>query len=197
MITFDQLKRIAPGCKKKNEARLKDIAHWMNEWWPDFEIDTLQEVRHFIAQVAHESDSFNALEEYASGDAYDTRTDLGNTPEKDGDGRRYKGRGLMQTTGLKNYIAAGQRAGDSRKFVRKPELLSHPEWAVFTACAFWADHNLNLFANMPDTNTIPYKRKGVILMLPPIEYISRIVNGGTNGLEDRIKFYERAKTIIL
>lgn len=195
IITFDQLKKISPGCKKKNENRLKEIAHWMNEWFPDFEIDTAQEIRHFIAQVAHESDSFNALEEYASGAAYEGRKDLGNI--EPGDGVRYKGRGILQVTGKSNYIRMGQRAGDSRQFVRQPELLAEPNWAVWSACCFWADRNLNLFSNMPDSNKIPYKRNGIILSLLPIEYISRVVNGGVNGLQERIKFYERAKNIII
>ena len=63
----------------------------------------------FTGQLAHESDQFCAMEEYASGAEYEGRDDLGNT--EDGDGRRYKGRGPIQLTGRANYAAAGRDLG--------------------------------------------------------------------------------------
>lgn len=205
IITFDQLKQIAPACKKKNETRLKDIAYWLNEWFPDYGIDTLQEMRHCIAQFAHETDSFNAMEEYASGSAYEGRKDLGNTMT--GDGVKFKGRGLPMTTGRANYRELGIEAGEPTKFTNNPELLSEPCWAVFAGCVFWRNRGLDTFANMPDNAKIPYKTRGkddstgefkiIILQLSPIEYISRRINGGTNGLDDRKAFYGRAKSVII
>jgi len=203
-ITVDILKAIAPGSKKTNYKHLEMLATWMNYYFPKYDIDQKGELCHFLAQAAHESDSFNALEEYASGDAYDTRVDLGNTPQKDGDGRKYKGRGLFQITGLLNYRQAttewrkwaAKDGGTMFSFIEQPELLARPQFAVWSACVYWDQRNFNTIAVYPDSAKIPYKLKGAIIEVSPIEYISRKVNGGTNGLQERIKFYERAKTII-
>src|ERR1044072_6511329 len=105
-ITVDILKAIAPGSKRTNYRHVPGLALWMNHWFPKFEIDTKGELCHFLAQAAHEADSFNALKEYATGEAYDTRVDLGNTPQKDGDGQRLKGRGIFMTTGTFLYKKA-------------------------------------------------------------------------------------------
>lgn len=207
-VTVDLLKRIAPGSKKTNYKNLEMLSVWMNYYFPKFEIDQKGELCHFLAQAAHESDSFNALEEYASGDAYDTRTDLGNTPQKDGDGRKYKGRGLFQVTGLLNYKQATIEwrkwaaidGGTTFNFKEQPELLSRPQFAVWSACQYWDQRNFNTVANMPDDAKIPYKAKTrngvVVLLVSPVEYISRKINGGTKGLIDRINFYEKAKSIM-
>jgi putative chitinase len=204
IITVDILKQIEPGSKKTNYKHLEMLAVWMNYYVPKFEIDQKGEYCHFLAQAAHESDSFNALEEYASGDAYDTRVDLGNTPQKDGDGRKYKGRGLFQVTGLINYKQATLEwkkwtsidGGTQFSFKDQPELLARPQFAVWSACQYWDQRNFNNIANMPDTTVLPYKIKGKIYQVSPVEYISRKINGGINGLPERIKFYERAKQCI-
>lgn len=199
MITVDILKQLAPGSKKTNYKYLAGLSLWMNKWFPEFDIDTRGEYCHILAQLAHESDSFNAMEEYASGQQYEGRMDLGNTLK--GDGIKFKGRGPLQNTGRRQYSLLGVKAGNPRKFIINPELLATPEWGVWAACIFWTENGLLPISNMEDTDKIPYKRRvndtqKEILMLSPIEYISRRVNGGTNGLEERIKFYERAKTII-
>jgi putative chitinase len=204
IITVDTLKAIAPGSKKTNYKHLEGLVVWMNYYFPKFEIDQKAEYCHFLAQAAHESDSFNALEEYASGDAYDTRVDLGNTPQKDGDGRKYKGRGIFQITGLLNYKQATIDwkkwtridGGSQFSFKDQPELLCRPQFAVWSACQFWDNKGFNSVANMSDSALVPYKRKGVIINISPIEYISRVINGGVRGLDERKRFYERAKTII-
>lgn len=192
-ITADILKTIAPACKKVNEPRLIEIADKLNEWFPAFEIDTVQEIRHFIAQVAHESDSFNALAEYASGQLYEGRKDLGNTLP--GDGVRFKGRGLIQVTGRSIYIELGKKAGNSAKFIEQPSLLETPYWATWSACVYWDSRDLNTFANMIDETEIPVKRLNK--SLSPLEYITWRINGGVNGLDQRKRFYQRAKAHIL
>lgn len=195
IITADILKAIAPGSKKTNYKLLPDLAHWMNEWFPHFEIDSIGELRHILSQWAHESDSFNTLEEYASGKAYEGRIDLGNI--KIGDGERYKGRGPTQTTGRANYIRLGEKLHKPSLFLDNPELLETPQWGVWASCVYWDDKSLNDIANMSDSVLIPYKIKKELLHVSPIEYISRKINGGTRGLSERKQFYERAKSIIV
>lgn len=192
IITVDILKAIAPGSKKTNYKLLPDLARWMNEWFPHFEIDTPQELRHILAQLAHESDSFNTLEEYASGKAYEGRKDLGNINA--GDGVKFKGRGAIQTTGRGNYYQLGLILHKPEMFIDNPELLEAPQWGVWSAGVYWQTRHLNDIANMPDTATIYVKKRN--WNLSPIEYITWRVNGAQNGIDQRIKFYERAKKVI-
>lgn len=199
-ITVDILKAIAPGSKKTNYKHLPGLSLWMNHWFPIFDIDTPQEIRHMLTQLAHESDSFNAMEEYASGQAYEGRKDLGNT--RAGDGIKFKGHGPIQITGRTNHHLMGVKAGAPLKFIDNPKLLTTPEWGVWAACVFWIDRGLLTISNMPDEAAIPYKTKrgdgsSMIILVSPVEYISRKVNGGTRGLAERIKFYERTKQIIV
>lgn len=198
-ITVDILKAIAPGSKKTNYKHLPGLALWMNHWFPLFDIDTLQEIRHILAQLAHESDSFNAMEEYASGSAYEGRKDLGN--KQAGDGVKFKGRGPIMVTGRRNYSLMGVKAGAPLKFIDNPKLLATPEWGIWSACIFWTENGLLNISNLDDTFKVPYKKRNdnnelEIIHIPPVEYISRKINGGVNGLSERIKFYERAKDII-
>jgi putative chitinase len=197
-ITVDILKAIAPGSKKTNYKHLHGLALWMNHWFPEFEIDAPQEIRHILAQLAHESDSFNAMEEYASGVAYEGRKDLGNI--KKGDGVKFKGHGPLQVTGRKNHHLMGVKAGAPMKFIDTPRLLTTPEWGVWSACIFWTENGLLTISNMTDADRLPYKVKTndgpKIIYVSPVEYISRRVNGGTKGLNERINFYEKTKEII-
>lgn len=198
-ITVDILKAIAPGSKKTNYKHLAGLSLWMNHWFPIFDIDTKGELCHILAQLAHESDSFNAMEEYASGKAYEGRKDLGNV--KLGDGIKFKGRGPLQVTGRRNYHLMGVKVGSPMKFINDPSLLATPEWGVWAACVFWIEKGLLDISNMPDTYRLPFKRRigddvYDMIQISPIEFISRRVNGGVNGLNDRIKFYERAKSVI-
>jgi len=119
---------------------------------------------HHIAQLAHESDNFNAMEEYASGQAYEGRADLGNT--EPGDGKRFKGRGPIQCTGRNNYRKYGRLLGINIE--AKPTLVSDPEIGYAVACLYWDANNLNRFADADDIDTL-----------------TRRINGGTNGLADR------------
>jgi putative chitinase len=138
-------------------------------------IDAPLRVAHFLAQLGHESGDLRYCEEIADGDAYEGRTDLGNT--KKGDGRRFKGRGLIQLTGRANYRAYGEARG--RDFLEgdNPTLLaSDPELAVDVAGWFWATRGLNEPADRDD-----------------LRLITRRINGGYNGLEDRAAHLAQAR----
>lgn len=199
-VTVDILKAIAPGGRQSNYRLFPDIAQWMNYWFPKYDIDTKGELCHFIAQAAHETNSFNTLQEYASGDAYDTRVDLGNTPERDGDGRKYKGRGIFQVTGRQNYrIAtiewAKRKPATYLNFVVEPHYLEVPQFAVWSACQYWDQRDLSTYANMPDVQKIWVKK--FKKDIPPVEYITYRINGGFNHLKERKQFYERAKAVLI
>lgn len=200
-ITPEILKAIAPLNKKSQ--LLVELSDSMNEWFPVFDIDTKGEVCHFLAQAAHETASFNALKE-AGGPTYfkkyEGRQDLGNTTQ--GDGIKYPGRGIFMTTGRTNYQRAEDKAverfGDipDVHFVSTPQQLELPQYAVWSACLYWQDKSFNDIANQPDHKNVPIKIKGKLISLPPVKYISYRINGGYNGLEERIAFYERAKKVI-
>jgi len=162
-------------------ANIAKYLPWLNEWMPKYGITTPERIRHFISQVAHESAQFLYNKELASGEAYDTgrlATRLGNTPADDDDGRKYKGRGLIQITGTTNYKALSKDWGID--VFSQPELLETPENSVRSACWFWWKAGLNKKVDGG------YSVKAVTV----------VVNGGTNGLDERIKFYERAKVAI-
>lgn len=138
-------------------------------------INTPLRQAHFLAQLGHESGSFKYAEELASGDAYEGRTDLGNTQA--GDGPRFKGRGLIQLTGRANYEAYGDAV--SRDFTKDnawTKVATDPMLAVDVAGWFWETHDLNTVADTDD-----------------IQKVTKIINGGYNGLADRKEYLERAK----
>lgn len=141
---------------------------YLQVYMPEYCIDTLLRQAAFLAQIAHESGRFVYTEEIASGAAYEGRKDLGNT--EPGDGKRFKGRGLIQLTGRSNYEKFSAHAGID--FVSNPEWLSEPEYAVQSACWFWDSRGLNSLADKKEFNKI-----------------TRIINGGYNGLQQRMAFY--------
>ena len=125
-LTELQLKKIIPYASSKN---IKIYTSEFNKVLPLFSINTPLRICHFLAQVAHESGSLNYTKEIASGEAYDTgkkAINLGNTPEKDGDGQRYKGRGLIQLTGLGNYKAFQKWLNGAPDIIKNPNLLEQP-----------------------------------------------------------------------
>lgn len=197
IITVDILKKIAPGGKKTKFKLFDPLVDALNEWLPKFGIDSNGELCHFLAQASHETDSFNTLEEYASGKAYEGRSDLGNTVA--GYGVKYKGKGIFQTTGYFNYArleGVSPKYSSTRvPFIQQPELLLQPKYAVWSAGLFWTDRDLNDIANMPDTAKIWVKRKN--RNMSPIEYITYRINGGSNGIVSRKLFYDRCKSIIV
>ncbi|MBC2657024.1 glycoside hydrolase family 19 protein [Pseudomonas sp. MSSRFD41] len=104
---------------------------------------------------------------------------LGNTPQADGDGQRYRGWGLIQVTGRANYEACSEALfGDSR-LLNTPELLENPVYAALSAGWFWQKAVLNTLADKGDFLTI-----------------TKRINGGTNGLANRQALYERALKVL-
>lgn len=170
ILTFDQLKKICPFAPKNAEV----FVSYLNKYMPQYEIDTPARIAMFIAQVAHESGQFRYTREIASGKDYEGRKDLGNIYP--GDGMKYKGQGLIQLTGRFNYAKVSKALGQD--FITNPDLLSTPQYAVQSACWFWKENNLNRFAN-------------------DIRKCTKAINGGYNGLEERKKFWEKAKKVIV
>ncbi len=130
---------------------------------------------HFLAQLAHESAGFRTTTEYATGKAYEGRKDLGNTQK--GDGVRYKGRGLIQITGRANYNTMSKALGVD--FVKEPELAADFPYAALTAALYWKNHNINKYADRDD-----------------IRGATKVINGGTNGLADRMSYLVKAKNYV-
>ncbi len=126
---------------------------------------------HLLAQCAHESGVWIYKEEIASGAAYEGRKDLGNTQK--GDGVRYKGRGYVQLTGRANYRKYGPVAGAD--FENNPTIVATKYFAD-TACMFWKSNKLDTKA-VDSTETT-------------IKVITKRINGGYNGLEDRMKKFK-------
>ena len=196
-ITKEQLQ----SCIGKNPY-LDYWVHALNEILPEYEISTPQRVAAFIAQTAHESGNYIFLKEnlnykaaslrrvfpkYFPDDsiaaAYANKGEMianrvyanrmGNGDEHSGDGYRYCGRGLIQLTGKTNYQAFADSIETPVEEIT--EYLGTFEGAVQSACWFWETNNLNKWADAGDIKTM-----------------TRIINGGYIGLEDRIKHYEHA-----
>jgi putative chitinase len=140
-----------------------------------FDIDTPLRIAHFLAQVAHESDGFCTTEEYADGRAYEGRRDLGNV--EPGDGPRYKGRGLIQLTGRMNYAVTG--ASLSLPLVAQPLLVNDAIPSLLVACNFWAARRINARCDADD-----------------LIGVTRLVNGGLNGLDSRRAYLACAKRLL-
>lgn len=177
MITLKQLQTIMPSSK----ARALLFLEPLNAAMLEFDINTPVRQAMFLAQVGHESGQLQFVRELASGAAYDTgrlAERLGNTPEADGDGQKYKGRGLIQITGTRNYLLC--LIALDIDALNYPEQLETPEFACRSAAWFWWNNRLNELADKGDFLTI-----------------TRRINGGTNGLADRQALYERARKVLL
>lgn len=129
-ITNEFLKKVMPQSTEAN--RLKYIEYF-NMYMPQFGIVTDDQIASFLANVGHESCQLLYAKELASGKAYEGRRDLGNIHA--GDGVRFKGRGLIQITGRANYAEISKDLGED--FVKNPELLETPKYAVMSACWFF------------------------------------------------------------
>ena len=135
----------------------------------------------FLAQIGHESGSLVYVKELGGPSyfvKYDGRKDLGNT--QPGDGAKFCGRGLIQVTGRANYRTASQVLFGDERLLFSPELLEKPEWAAKSAVWFWSTRNLNELADADRFTDLTKK-----------------INGGTNGLEDRKARYRLALSVLV
>jgi putative chitinase len=204
ILTRDLLAELLPGNPY--------IDYWysaLERLLPDYDINTPQRVAAFVAQCAHESGNFRVLKENLNYKAVTLRkifpkyfpTDaiaaqyaalpnkqeaiankvyggrMGNGPEETGDGFRYCGRGLIQLTGKNNYEAFAMSIETPVEEI--PEYLATFEGAAQSACWFWETNNLNKWADAGD-----------------IKELTRRINGGYIGLEDRIKHYNHALHVL-
>jgi len=200
-FTFDFKKEYLEGIIGKNPYQ----DYWYNAICailPEYEINTPERVAAFLAQCAHESGNFKFLREnlnyraeslmktfpkyfpdMATAKDYEKQPEkianrvyanrMGNGDEASGDGFRYLGRGLIQLTGKNNYTIFA--ASIETPLEEIPEYLGTFEGAVQSACWFWEQNNLNQWADKKDILTL-----------------TKRINGGTIGLEDRIKHYNHA-----
>jgi len=191
-------------------AKLHIGAEWvdaLNASFSKFNISTPIQQASFIGQCSHECGNFKTLSEnlnyraetlmklwksrfptidianeYArnpkkiANKVYSSR--MGNRDEASGDGYRFRGRGCIQLTGHANYFHAGQACGED--FVMNPDLVATPRYAAMTAGWFWSTHKLNQYADARDYATM-----------------TRKINGGTIGLDDRIKHINHALEVII
>jgi putative chitinase len=148
----------------------------MNSGLTLFQIDTTLRIRHFLAQISHESGGGRWKEELASGADYEGRSDLGNT--QPGDGKKYKGAGYIQMTGRANYQAFAN-------YIKDPKVMDGVTYVAnkypMTSAGFWW-HNNSMNA-LCDKN-------------PSVEQVTLRVNGGYNGLDDRKRYYNRCCEVI-
>jgi len=193
---------------KEQLAKLHIGEQWvdaLNATFAKFDISTPVRQASFIGQCGHECGNFKILEEnlnyraealqklwpkrfdaakaqtcarnpkLIANTVYSNR--MGNRDEASGDGYRFRGRGCIQLTGHANYFHAGQALGVD--FVMEPELVATPMYAAMTAGWFWNTHKLNQFADVRDYKTMTKK-----------------INGGYIGLDDRIKHINHALEIL-
>ena len=145
-ITRQMLMRAVPDLYFK---RVDEFVASFNMWAIPFGINTPKRIAQYLAQVFHESGALRYVEEIASGAAYDTgklAEKLGNTPEKDGDGQRYKGRGFIQLTGLANYKAFKACDLCTEDVVAHPEKVAEFPLNQVASMWFWQSHGLNELA---------------------------------------------------
>jgi predicted chitinase len=172
MLTDDELRQIMPNC---GAAKRADYLSFIQQAMAEFEITSYLRETAFLAQLAHESGELRYMEEIASGAAYEGRKDLGNT--QPGDGKRYKGRGPIQLTGRANYDKYGKLL--SLDLVNNPTIAATKEVGFRIAGQYWKLNGLNELADQQQ-----------------FKAITKRINGGYNGLDDRIKYYDRAKKVM-
>lgn len=170
---------ILSQCTGATAERAELFAPFIDAAMDEFGIDTPARQAAFLAQVGHESGGLHWLTEiWGPTDAqrrYEGRIDLGNTQR--GDGFKYRGRGLIQTTGRANYASAGAKLGVDLE--GSPELLAEPELASRSAGAFWQARALNKFADSGDFVKLSIR-----------------INGGLNGIDERTRLWTAAKAAL-
>ncbi|MEG2031082.1 MAG: glycoside hydrolase family 19 protein [Janthinobacterium sp.] len=170
-VTLVQLLAIMPLARLRAAGFLAPLNATMLE----FGITTPARQASFLSQVGHESGQLRYVRELASGQAYEGRGDLGNTQR--GDGVRFRGRGLLQVTGRANYAACGKALG--LDLLSQPELLEQTINACRSAGWFWQTKGLNVLADAGDQAKV-----------------TRRINGGTNGLAERLALFAVAQRVL-
>jgi putative chitinase len=171
MITSNLLIKIAPRSIKVSEI----VPDWFNKYSDQYEVTNPQRVTAFLAQTIVESASFTATREFASGAAYEGRTDLGNIYP--GDGKRFKGRGDIMITGRTNYGACSKDLFGDDTLLKNPDLLATPQYAMQSALWFWKSRGLNELADKQFFLSISIRINGMNK------------DGLPNGWADRVHFY--------
>ena len=175
-ITEQQLQSIMPNARRQAGVFVSAL----NAAMAHRQINTPKRQAAFLAQVGHESGQLRYVREIwgptPAQAKYEGRADLGNT--QPGDGPKYRGRGLIQITGRANYAACGEELG--LDLITQPELLELPQYAAMSAGWFWKQNGLNDLADRDQFNTI-----------------TRRINGGLNGLQDRLEIWSRARAVLV
>jgi putative chitinase len=178
-IDASTLRAIAPkiGGKKgeRQAAIIAAVGPVLGPTLAAYQINSPLRIAHFLGQTAQESDGYCTTQEYADGSEYEGRKDLGNT--QPGDGKRYKGRGLIQLTGRVNYAKYGTVL--KLPLEANPEMAAQPALSLTVACEYWKDHGLNAFADNDDIVTITQR-----------------INGGQHGIDDRRAYLAKAKAVL-
>jgi putative chitinase len=175
-ITAQQLLQILPNAGQRAGV----FAPVLNTAMQRYQIVGAKRVAAFIAQIGHESGQLRYVREIwgptPAQSKYEGRADLGNTVP--GDGLKYRGRGVIQITGRANYAACGEALGID--LINQPEQLEQPQYASLSAAWFWSTKGLNTLADQDQFNTI-----------------TRRINGGLNGLQDRLEIWARARAVLV
>jgi predicted chitinase len=179
--TGDAVKALYDAVPVIDEDRAAELVDAVMSGLAAAQCDNPNRIAMYLAQCGHESDGFATTEEYADGSAYEGRADLGNT--QPGDGVRFKGRSWIQITGRNNYQAFSQWAfdtgitTDNAYFINNPAALAELQYAGVGAAWYWtvARPDINTLSDAGDVNTV-----------------TRRINGGTNGLADRVTRYQQA-----
>lgn len=179
-ITADQLKRIFPNAKNTD---IEKYISWLNLTMERYEINTPLLQAHFLAQVGHESDSLKHALEGASGEDYEARFDLDNVRSEDG--KKFKGRGLIQLTGRFNYSKYGAYIGEDLT-ADPSRVATEPRLACDAAGWFWR-HN-----DVKDLNTLATDADDAC-----VRRVTLVVNGGDNGLDHRQELFHNAKRVLM
>jgi putative chitinase len=202
MITVEQFTEMFP--KNKNPQAWTTA---LNEVLPTYQIDTPERIASFLAQCGHESAGFTVLQEnlnysadglnkifkkyfptLESAQPYARKPEMianrvyggrmGNGDEHSGEGYKFRGRGPIQLTGKDNYAACSDFLFQDDTLLQNPDMLLDPEYALHSACWFWWKNDLNNYADSADLVTM-----------------TKRINGGTIGLDDRIAHYNHAMEI--
>lgn len=180
-LTSEQLQKLFPNARTQAGVFVSAL----NVAMAHRNINSPKRIAAFLAQVGHESGQLRYVCELGS-DQYLSKYDtgalaarLGNTPELDGDGQRYRGRGLIQITGRHNYRQCSLALFGDERLLVSPELLEQPRWAAESAAWFWEQNGLNELADRDQFNSI-----------------TRRINGGLNGLQERLQLWARARAVL-